>query len=72
MMLRAGFSHREATFYISLFNIFMIGMALLLDDMGILLVALVLLAICLLAAWVLMMAVRKREVAVPELRKPEL
>jgi UDP-GlcNAc:undecaprenyl-phosphate GlcNAc-1-phosphate transferase len=61
MMLRAGFSHREATLYISLFNIFAIAIAFLLDRLGIFWLALVLLALCLLASWLLMMAVRKKD-----------
>ena len=61
MMLRAGFSHKEATLYISLFNIFIIALAFLLDGLGILLLGLVLLALCLSATWFLSMAVKKRE-----------
>ena len=61
MMLRAGFSHRKATLYISLFNIFIIAVAFLLDGIGILLLGLGLLALCLTATWFLSMAVKKRE-----------
>jgi UDP-GlcNAc:undecaprenyl-phosphate/decaprenyl-phosphate GlcNAc-1-phosphate transferase len=46
MMLRAGFSHKISTFYISLFNILMIALALLLDGIGILWLGLVLLSVC--------------------------
>ena len=51
MMLRTGLSHREATLYISLFNIFIILLAFLLDGLGILLLGLLLLALCLIASW---------------------
>ena len=61
MMLRAGFSHREATLYISIFNIFMIGLALLLDDLGIFWLGLLLLALCLAASLILMKAVARKE-----------
>ena len=61
MMLRAGFSHKEATLYISLFNIFIIALAFLLDGLGILLLGLVLLALCLVATQLLTSAVKKRE-----------
>ena len=61
MMLRAGFSHRQATLYISLFNIFIIAVAFLLDSLGILLLGLILLALCLIATAFLHKAVKKRE-----------
>ena len=61
MMLRAGFSHRKATLYISLFNIFIIAVAFLLDGIGILLLGLVLLSLCLIATQLLTVAVRRRE-----------
>ena len=64
MMLRAGFSHRQATLYISIFNILMIALALLLDGIGILWLGLVLLVICGIATMVLFAAVRKKESAV--------
>jgi 4-hydroxybenzoate polyprenyltransferase len=60
-MLRAGFSHREATMYISLFNILIIAMVFLLDSLGIFLLALVLLTVCLLATWVLAAFVHRKE-----------
>lgn len=69
MMLRAGLTHKQATFYISLFNIFMIGVAFLLDGLGILLLGLVLLALCLIATQLLMVAVRRRESGEPEVVK---
>jgi len=59
LMLRAGFSHWQATRYISLFNVVMIALAFLLDGLGILLLGLLLLAICLLATWMLSMYVKK-------------
>jgi UDP-N-acetylmuramyl pentapeptide phosphotransferase/UDP-N-acetylglucosamine-1-phosphate transferase len=61
LMLRAGLSHRQATLYISLFNLFIIGIAFLLDGLGILLLGMVLLAICVLATQFLMVAVKRRE-----------
>lgn len=69
MMLRAGLSHRQATLYLSLFNIFIIGVAFLLDNLGILLLGLVLLALCLAATGILNMAVRKRLTGKPKLVK---
>ncbi len=61
LMLRAGFNHRWATTYISLFNIFLIVVAFLLDHIGIFLLGLVLLALCLLATFILNRAVKKKE-----------
>lgn len=61
MMLRAGFSHKKATLYISLFNVFVIAVSFLLDGIGILPLGLVLLALCLLVTWFLNMAVKRRE-----------
>ena len=60
-MLRAGFSHRKATLYISLFNVFIIAVAFVLDGLGILLLGTVLLMLCLTATAVLLAFVRKRE-----------
>jgi len=67
MMLRAGFSHREATLYISILNILLIALAFLLDGIGILLLGLVLLAICTIAAFILLQAVKRKESQVPDL-----
>jgi UDP-N-acetylmuramyl pentapeptide phosphotransferase/UDP-N-acetylglucosamine-1-phosphate transferase len=61
MMLRAGFSHRMSTLYISLFNILMIALAFLLDGIGILLLGLILLGLCLLAAYFLARYVKAKE-----------
>lgn len=61
MMLRAGLSHKQSTLYISLFNVFTIVLAFLLDGMGILLLGLVLLALCLFATQLLIIAVKKYE-----------
>ena len=61
MMLRAGFSHRQATTWISLFNIFIIGVAFLLDGIGIFPLGLVLLALCITASGLLTIAVRNIE-----------
>ena len=69
MMLRAGLSHRQATLSLSLFNIFVIGIALLLDNIGILMLGLVLLAICLAATGILNVIVRKRVSAPPKMVK---
>lgn len=64
MMLRAGLSHRQATLFISLFNIVMITIALLLDGIGILWLGLVLLALCGTATSVLVQVVKRKESAV--------
>jgi len=69
MMLRAGLSHWQATLYLSLFNIFIIGVALLLDNLGILAVGLILLALCLAATGILNMIVKKRLSEKPKLVK---
>ena len=61
MMLRAGLSHRAATLIISLFNIFIIAVAFLLDGIGILWLGLVLLSLCILATLILTRIVMKRE-----------
>lgn len=61
MMLRAGFNHRTATLWISLFNIVMIALALLLDGIGILWLGLVLLIICGTASTVLAEIVKRKE-----------
>jgi UDP-GlcNAc:undecaprenyl-phosphate/decaprenyl-phosphate GlcNAc-1-phosphate transferase len=65
MMLRAGFSHKKATVVISIFNIFLIALALLLDPIGILYLGLVLLILCMLFIWVIMRIVRKKEIQRP-------
>lgn len=61
MMLRAGFTHREATFYICLFNILLIAIAFLLDGIGILLLGVLLLVLCLLASFLLASYVKRKE-----------
>ncbi len=66
MMLRAGFSHREATLYISLFNILLIAIAFLLDGIGILLLGIMLLALCLVASFILSRVVAGKDPQVPE------
>jgi len=63
MMLRAGFSHRKATLLISLFNIFIIAVAFLLDHMGILWLGLILLTLCITAVVILRIFVRRNEAA---------
>ncbi len=73
MMLRAGFSHRQATLYISLFNVFIIAVAFLLDSLGILLLGLVLLTLCLAAVGILTLAVKKKAAEKPRMVKaPEM
>jgi len=78
MMLRAGFSHRQATLYISLFNIFIICVAFLLDSLGILLLSSVLMFLCIAATYILSMYIRKKSnsvkniidvASVPEMNK---
>lgn len=66
MMLRAGFNHKEATLYISLFNVFVIAVAFLLDSIGILLLGLLLLALCLIATFILSRFVTRKESQVPK------
>jgi UDP-N-acetylmuramyl pentapeptide phosphotransferase/UDP-N-acetylglucosamine-1-phosphate transferase len=61
MMLRAGFTHRRATFVISFFNVAMIAVALFLDGIGILWLGLVLLSLCSIATFILAQAVRRKE-----------
>jgi len=61
MMLRAGFSHRQTTLYISLFNILIIALALLLDGIGILWLGLVLLVICSLSTYIIHQIVKRIE-----------
>jgi UDP-N-acetylmuramyl pentapeptide phosphotransferase/UDP-N-acetylglucosamine-1-phosphate transferase len=73
MMLRAGFTHRQATLYISLFNLFIIGVSFLLDNLGILLLGLVLLALCLSATGILSLAARRKQAREPKIFKvPEV
>lgn len=69
MMLRAGLSHRQATLYMSLFNIFIIGFAFLLDNLGIMLLGIVLLALCLMATGILSMAVKRKSTPRPRMVK---
>jgi len=61
MMLQLGHSHRQATLYISIFNIFIIALALLLDGIGILWLGLVLLVICGTATTVLSWLIKRKE-----------
>ncbi len=64
LMLRMGFTHRRTTLYTVLFNVFIIGVALLADGLGILWLGLLLLAICSTASFILERIVRKREAEV--------
>jgi UDP-GlcNAc:undecaprenyl-phosphate/decaprenyl-phosphate GlcNAc-1-phosphate transferase len=67
MMLRSGLSHREATLYLSLFNIMMIAVALLLDGIGILWLGLVLLILCGIGTVILAWIVKRKESGVPKM-----
>ena len=69
MMLRAGLSHWQATLYLSLFNIFIIGVALLLDGLGIFLLGLLLLTLCLVATGILSVIVRRKSTPGPKMVK---
>ena len=69
MMLRAGLSHRQATLYLSLFNIFIIGVAFLLDNLGILLLGIVLLTLCLAATGLLSFVVKRKNAPGPKMVK---
>lgn len=61
LMLRAGFSHRKTTLYLSLFNISMIVIVFMLDGLGIFYLGLLMLAICSVVTLVLIGAVKRRE-----------
>ena len=61
LMLRAGLSHQKATLYISIFNVFIVAIAFLLDSIGILLLSLTLLALCIIAVTVLKTYVNRKE-----------
>jgi len=61
LLLRAGLSHRGATLYISLFNVFIIVVAFLLDSIGIFLLSFTLLVLCLIGVGVLLSFVRQKE-----------
>lgn len=67
MMLRAGLNHRQATSYLSLFNIFIIGVAFLLDNLGILLLGLLLLTLCLAATGILSVIVKRKTAPGPKM-----
>lgn len=69
MMLRAGLSHRQATLYMSLFNIFIIGVAFLFDSLGIFLLGLLLLTLCLVATGILGVIVRRKSTPGPKMVK---
>ena len=73
LMLQAGLSHRQATLYLSLFNILMIGIAFLLDKLGIFGLGLVLLTLCLAATGILNILAKKRAAGNPKfLKVPEM
>ena len=69
MMLRAGLKHWQATLIMSLFNIFIIGVAFLLDGLGIFLLGLLLLALCLIATGILSAIVKRKNAPVPKMVK---
>ncbi len=69
MMLRAGLSHWQATLYLSLFNIFIIGVAFLFDSLGIFLLGLLLLTLCLVATGILSVSVRRKSTPGPKMVK---
>ena len=71
MMLRAGYSHKEATLIIGIFNIVIIAVAFLLDGLGILLLGIVLLALCVIATFILWNFVSRKESKVPEAANTE-
>jgi len=69
MMLRAGLNHRQSTLILSLFNIFIIGVAFLLDGLGIFLLGLLLLALCLIAIGILSIIVKRKNAPEPKMVK---
>jgi UDP-N-acetylmuramyl pentapeptide phosphotransferase/UDP-N-acetylglucosamine-1-phosphate transferase len=68
LMLRAGFSHKEATLYLSLFNISLVAIVFMLDRIGIFMLGMLMLTLCSLATLILIGAVKRREssLTVPE------
>lgn len=71
MMLRAGYSHKQATMYIGLFNVLLIVTAFLLDGFGILLLGIILLTLCLLATFLLARQVSRMEASPSGISSPE-
>jgi UDP-N-acetylmuramyl pentapeptide phosphotransferase/UDP-N-acetylglucosamine-1-phosphate transferase len=61
LLLRAGYSHKQATLYISLANIFIIAASFMLDWMGIFWLGFILLALCTLFTVPVYYMVAKRE-----------
>jgi UDP-N-acetylmuramyl pentapeptide phosphotransferase/UDP-N-acetylglucosamine-1-phosphate transferase len=61
LMLRAGFTHRQATWRLSLFNVSMIAITFLLDPVGIFPLTIILLSLCLAATYMLIRVVRRKE-----------
>jgi hypothetical protein len=59
-MLRAGYSHRRSTFILSIVQILLIALAFALDHIGILWLALALLAVCMMLTGVVFVLVYRR------------
>lgn len=64
LLLRAGFSHKKATVIISLFNIFIIAVGFLADNIGIMYLGLLLLVLCFSFVEGIRYLVRKHEITV--------
>jgi len=61
LMLKAGFTHLESTLYISLANIFIIGISFMLNSIGILLLSLVLLLISISLTGVVLILIKRKK-----------
>ena len=66
LMLRIGFTHLQATLIIVTFNLIIIALAFLLDQVGILWLGLIILGICLITVSLLDRYVRKKEALVTQ------
>ncbi|TFH47803.1 MAG: undecaprenyl/decaprenyl-phosphate alpha-N-acetylglucosaminyl 1-phosphate transferase, partial [Bacteroidia bacterium] len=66
MMLRAGFTHLQATVLMSLFNIFIIAVAFIFDGLGILWLGLLILILCGVTSGILARAVKRKESGLAE------
>ncbi len=64
LMLRAGFTHPQATMVMSLFSIFMIAVAFTFDRLGIFWLGVLLLSLCGIASLILVWFVKRKESAV--------
>jgi hypothetical protein len=63
-MLRIGFTHLQATLIITTFNLIIIALAFLLDQVGIFWLGLIILTVCLITVSLLDRYVRKKEALV--------